>query len=156
MGLYRKRGVWYFMKQFKGKKAQGCTGTTNKRMAQDLWEKKYLPSVLDGSFWAEPVIVPTMKEVIDRYMKNVSPSQKGHKRNSEIAPYFYEYLGGCPISDVTTTTFSDYKEKRLTGHPFRGHPFRGHRQAKKILLSKFFDFSFFYELPIILPMPFFL
>ena len=37
-----------------------------------------------------------------------------------------------------------------------GHPFRGHRQAKKILFSKFFDFSFFYELPIILPMPFFL
>ncbi len=124
MGLYRKRDVWYGIKQYRGRKAQCCLGTTNKRKAQELWEKKYLPSILDGSFWAppdEPVAEPSMREVIEDYMKYVSITQKktSHKRNQEIAAYWLEFLGDCPVSEVGEKA-ADYRDKRLAGEIIHG------------------------------------
>jgi len=35
---------------------------------------------------------PTMREVIEKYMLEISPTQKGHSRNTEIADHWYDFL----------------------------------------------------------------
>jgi len=136
MGLYKKRGVWYFCKQYGGRKAQGCLGTDRKTMAVELYERQHLPKILDGSWWKEPVAEPSMKEVIKKYMNEVSPMQKGHRRNLEIAQHFYDFFGDSLVSDVTTSKLSSYKARRLTGEIIYGRG-KGKRAGESTVKKEF-------------------
>ena len=120
MGLYKKRGIWYYSKQYQGRKAQGCLGTKKKQLALQVYDRTIVPRILDGSYWKKPPEEPTMKEVLQKYMNDVSPMQKGHKRNREIAAYFYDYFGSCLVSGVTVSHLAEYKAKRLTGQLVHG------------------------------------
>lgn len=136
MGLYKKRGVWYFCKQYGGRKAQGCLGTDKKTLAVELYERKHLPKILDGSWWDEPVAEPSMKEVIEKYMNEVSSMQKGHRRNLEIAPHFYDFFGDSLVGKVTTSRLSSYKAKRLTGEIIYGRG-KGKRAGESTVKKEF-------------------
>ncbi|MHB8883085.1 MAG: tyrosine-type recombinase/integrase [Thermodesulfovibrionales bacterium] len=134
----RRGGDWYYHKVFQGRNAQGSIGTDNKRLAQDLWEKNILPSILDGSYWLPKVVEPaesvqtvsepSMREVIQHYMKYASRIQKpsSHKRNQEVASYWMAFLGNCTVSDVGDMA-EDYREKRLAGEIIHGK----HKDAGK-------------------------
>ncbi|HET6513665.1 MAG TPA: site-specific integrase [Thermodesulfovibrionales bacterium] len=77
-----------------------------------------------------------MKEVIEKYMSEVSPMQKGHRRNLEIAPHFCDLFGDSLVSEVTTSRLSSYKAKRLTGEIIYGRG-RGKRAGESTVKKEF-------------------
>jgi integrase len=117
MGLYKKGNTWWFIKQYKGRRVEESLGTSNKKLAGEIYYEEKLPSILNGTFFelpeTEPTI-PTMNEVIEKYIREVSPVQKSHGRNQEIAGHFYDFFKDCLVSNVKPM-ISDYKAKRLLG-----------------------------------------
>jgi integrase len=113
MGLFRKGSVWWFIKQYKGRRVEESLGTGNKKLAERLYAEK-LPRIIDGSYFVQPARVPTVKEVIERYMREVSPLKKSHRRYEDIASHFYIFFGDCLMSYVKPM-LSEYKTKRLLG-----------------------------------------
>lgn len=115
MGIYPKGKVYWFIKQFKGRKVEKSLNTKSKREAEKRYSK-ILPTITDGSYFNKPEQVPTVREVIDRYMREVSPLQRGHQRNQAIHEYWTAFFGQeLLMSEVTKSLLSSYKAKRLTG-----------------------------------------
>jgi integrase len=119
MGLYRKGKIWWFIKQYRGHRVEESLGTESKKLAERLYAE-ILPTIIDGSYFEKQKRIPTMKEVIERYMTDVSPMQKSYSRNLEISGYWNDFFKDCLVSDVTTSLLSSYKAKRLTGDIVRG------------------------------------
>ncbi|MGD0283590.1 MAG: site-specific integrase [Dissulfurispiraceae bacterium] len=119
MGLFKKGKIWWFIKQYRGHRVEQSLGTENKKLAERLYAET-LPKIIDGSYFEEKKRIPMIKEVIQRYMTDVSPIQKSHSRNLEIAAYWNDFFKDCLVSDVTTSFLSSYKAKRLTGEIVRG------------------------------------
>lgn len=114
MGIYKKGNVYWFKKVHNGKKVEKSLEVRTRREA----EKKYadlLSQILSGAYFQTQEEVPTMMAVISRYMREVSPFQKGHQRNREIADHLVAFFEDKLISDVTVPVLSSYKAARLTG-----------------------------------------
>lgn len=115
MGIYLKGDVYWMIKQHKGRKVEISLYTKVKRQA----EKKYaeiLPTIIDGSYFEKPQEVPRVREVMDRYIREVSFLQRGHDRNQAIYEYWCDFFDENHLmSDVTKSVLSKYKAKRLTG-----------------------------------------
>jgi integrase len=114
MGLYKKGKVWWFIKQYKGRRIEESLGTSQKKLAERRYAEK-LPSILDGTYILKQRVIPKIREVINRYMREVSPLQKSHERNLEVASHWYDMLGDRLVPEVTTSLLSAFKAKRLSG-----------------------------------------
>lgn len=121
------------IKQHKGKKVEVSLYTKVKRVAERRFAE-ILPTIIDGSYFAVPKKVPTVREVMDRYMREVSPMQKGHDRNKAIYEYWCDFFGDCLLmSDVNRSLLSTYKAKRLNGELMHGKRKAGESTVKKEL-----------------------
>jgi integrase len=140
MGTYKKGNVYWMIKQYKGKRVERSLETPLKRVAEER-HAQIVSRIIDGSYFEVPetkeVEVPKMKEVIERYMCEVSPLGKSHGRNQIIAAHFYSFLGDCLVSDVKPM-LSAYKTKRLLGEIIYG---KGNgRKAGKSTVKKELSF----------------
>lgn len=113
MGIFKKGNMYWFIKQHKGKRVEESLSTDNKRLAEKFYAEK-LTAILDGSYFVRKED-PKMSEVIDRYMTEVSPFQKSHERNAEIAEKFKIFFADTPLSEISVSLMSSYKTRRLTG-----------------------------------------
>ena len=132
MGIYKKGNIYWFHKVWKKKKFEESLGTKNRKLADKRYYTEILPAILSGTYGKTAVSVsepiettqkppePTMREVIDKYMTEISPTHKGHKRNVEIATHWYAFFGDCCVSDVTKSKLATYKAKRLSGEIIHG------------------------------------
>lgn len=118
MGVYRRKdGTYWFIKQYKGRKAEESLHTKLKALA----DKRYaeiLPKIIDGTYFEKPKqsAVPTVKEVMDRYIREVSPQQLAHHRNQAIYDYWLAFFGeNLLMTEVTKSRLSTYKARRLNG-----------------------------------------
>lgn len=119
MGLYKRGKTWHCSQVINypdGRKdrIRQSLETTNRGIAERNY-RAFLNSLEDGSYFKKAVTIPVMKEVIERYMKEVSPLQKSHSRNKEIYLHWVTYFGDLLASEITTSLLSSYKAKRLTG-----------------------------------------
>lgn|GEM_PF-1323943 len=136
MGIYKKGNLYWFKKIWKGRRFEESLGTRNKKKAQEDYEEK-LEQIRKGTYkkseetrltpgnpeslgalGAQPV--PTMREVIEKYMLDISPTKKSHKRSQEIAAHLYDFLGNCLVAEVTKSKLTEYKSKRLKGEIIYG------------------------------------
>lgn len=114
MGIFKRGNVYWCKKVLKGRKVEESLNTRNRKLA-DRKFADILLKIEDGSYFEEPVTVPRIREVIDKYMSDVSPCQKSHQRNEEIAFHWYDYLKDCLVSDLTKSKLATYKASRLNG-----------------------------------------
>jgi hypothetical protein len=130
MGIYKKGEVYWFHKVWKKESFEESLETKNKKKAEDKYHGEILPAIMSGTYRktavSEPIKTPekpkepTMREVIEKYMTEISPTQKGQKRNVEIAAHWYAFFGDCSVSDVTKSKLATYKAKRLSGEIIHG------------------------------------
>ena len=135
MGIFLKGDVYWFIKQHKGRRVEQSLFTKIKREA----EKRYatiLPTIVDGSYFYKPqqIEVPTVMDVIKRYMREVSPQQRSHHRNQAICEYWISLFGEeALMTAVTKSKLSTYKAQRLNGEIKHGARQAGHATVKKEL-----------------------
>jgi integrase len=114
MGIYKRDNVWWMHKQHKGRSIQESLNTGIKKEA----EKRYadiLSTIIDGSYFAEPKRIPTVIEVMERYIKEVSPQHNSHHRNIEVKNHLRDFFGEALLMTDIKSALSSYKAKRLTG-----------------------------------------
>ena len=119
MGLYKRGKTWHYSlivnwPDGKKERIRESLETANKGIAERRL-RDFQNAIDDGSYFREAPVLVRMTEVIERYMREVSPMLKSCKRNEEIKEHWSDFLGDCPLSDVTTSLLSSYKAKRLTG-----------------------------------------
>lgn len=117
MGLYKRKDSQFYWMGFRinGKKVSESTGTTNKKLADQIHAKR-LVEIAEGK-WFGKVATPnvTMAEVLARYLKEVSPnlSPTTDQRNVQMVKNLEAFLGNSLIKDVTPSLVSRYKANRL-------------------------------------------
>lgn len=134
MGIFPRGDVYWFIKQHKGRRVEESLHTKIKRQS----EKRYseiLPTIIDGSFFTKPkhIQVPKVSEVLDRYIREVSPPQRGHSRNKAIYEYWIAFFEEDLMTEVTKSRLSTYKAQRLNGEIIHGKRKAGESTVKKEL-----------------------
>jgi len=133
MGIYLKGNVYWMIKVHKGKKVERSLYTSKKREAEQRFSE-ILPTIIDGSYFEQPKLMPTVQEVMDRYIKEISPQHLGHHRNIALYEYWCSFLGdGLTMDKVTKSLLSKYKAQRLTGELKHGKRMAGESTVKKEL-----------------------
>ena len=85
--------------------------TTNDAVAEKR-VREIRNSIDDGSYFLK---IPTMREILDRYVLSQTLGHEGCERELDIASRFYSYFESDLVSKVTTSKLSDYKDDRLDG-----------------------------------------
>ncbi|MBI4822817.1 MAG: site-specific integrase [Nitrospirae bacterium] len=113
MGLYRRGKIFWFSIKYKDKRIQESLKTEKKKIAEKLYAK-VLADIIEDRYFEKPKDI-TLNEVIDRYMREISPmlSPSSHERNNQIAAHFKSLFGNCLIKDVSPSLLSQYKAERL-------------------------------------------
>lgn len=117
MGLYRREGTkfYWFSYQINGRRFTETTKTTNRKLAERIYAKR-LADLAEGKGFLNAIPSKvTMSEVLDRYMKEVSPtlSPSTDFRNSQIVKNLKAFFGDTLIQDVHTSNVSTYKANCL-------------------------------------------
>lgn len=117
MGLYKRKGSQFYWMSFRvnGRRIFESTETTNKKLAGKIHAKR-LTEIIEGKWFEKKTSsTSTMGEVIERYMKEVSPNlaPTTHVRNGQMAKTFMGFLGQYPLKDITPSLLSQYKAKRI-------------------------------------------
>lgn len=121
MGLYRRKdsNVWWFTITYKGKRIREPLKTDNKKLAERVYAK-ILIDMVEDRYFEKPDSV-AMAEVIDRYMKEISPLREGsHERNKQTVKHLKAFLGETLLENVTPSLLSQYKSLRLQTHTKKG------------------------------------
>lgn len=81
-----------------------------KRAAQD-WAARAEAEILDAPRIAAAT---PFKDVLDRYMREVSPAKRGHRWETlQITRLMRDPLASKRISDLTTADFADWRDRRM-------------------------------------------
>jgi integrase len=117
MGLYKRKDSQKYWMSYKVdyKRYSESTGTANKKLAEQIYAKR-LTDAIKGK-WFNKTSIPdiTMAEVLDRYMKEVSPNlaPSTHFRNSQVIKTFKAFFGDTLLKDVSSSVVSKFKAARL-------------------------------------------
>jgi integrase len=66
MGIYKKGGVYWMIKQYKGKRIERSLETKVKRIAEERYAK-IVSEIVDGNYFNNQIKNRTLREMIDRY-----------------------------------------------------------------------------------------
>lgn len=113
MGLYKRKDSQFYWMGFRinGRKKSESTGTTNKKLAEQIHAKRLIEIAEGKWFGKESVPNVTMGEVFDRYLKEVSPNlaPSTDARNIQMVQNLRGSLGKVLIKDATPAVISKYK-----------------------------------------------
>ena len=102
MGLYKKRKVWWFIKQYQGRRIEESLGTENKRLAEKFYAEK-LTRILDGSYFQVSARDKTLQELIARYESEYTEHKSYYSkaRDKSIFKSLKEFFGeNCALADI--------------------------------------------------------
>jgi len=117
MSLYKRKDSSFYWISFRinGRKLCASTKTSNRKLAERIHAQKR--KELTASKWIEKIAIPKtpLKELMDRYMKEVSPSLSPTTdfRNSQIIKNLKAFFGNVRIGDIKSSTVSAYKAHLL-------------------------------------------
>ena len=113
MGLSKRNKVWLMSFMYQGRQIRRSTGTTDKRLAENILAKVRL-QIAEGRFFeTKEEQTRTFKEMMDRYLKEraVLKAPKSHQRDCQalnLLPVF----GGKVLADITPKLLAGYKAQR--------------------------------------------
>lgn len=117
MGLYKRDGsqFYWMSSRVNGKRVFESTETANKKLAEKIYAKRLTEITKGKWFQKKPVSNLTMGNLLDRYLKEVSPhlSPSTHDRNGQMVKNLKAFLGGYLLNDVSPSVVSQYKAKKV-------------------------------------------
>ncbi len=117
MGLYKRKDSQFYWMSIKvdSKRYSESTGTANKRLAEQIHAKR-LTDAIEGKWFSKTTIPDvTIAEVMDRYLKEVSPNLAPSTdfRNCQVVKTLKAFFGNTLLKDVTSSLVSKFKAERL-------------------------------------------
>lgn len=116
MGLYRRGKIWYYRLYVDGREIRRSSRTSNKNLAQMLFNKKKL-EIAQGRLGIEPKRVKiTFQEMANLYLEVYAKSHKkprSYKRDTVSLKQLNRAFGNRQLSHVEPLAIEQYKTKRL-------------------------------------------
>jgi integrase len=113
MGLYKRKDSRFYWMSYRvdGKRISVSTETKNRQKAEQIYAKVINDVREDKWFGYSVDQTVTMAEVLDRYMKEVSPNLAPTTdfRNSQMVKNFKAFFGDTLLKDVSSSVVSRYK-----------------------------------------------
>ena len=115
MGIYKQGGskVWWMSFTSKGKQIRKSTGSTSKKIAEDIYCKTQ-SQYLDGTALDIANKGRTLKDLIKRYLDEVTAGKKPTTQNDDrrYAQNWLDYLGDSSLDNITSDLISKYVQRR--------------------------------------------
>ena len=116
MPLYKQKNskVWWMSYCFRGRQMRKSTGTTNKKLAEEIYCKRKT-EVIEGTFLENSKgRNKTFKNLVDRYLEEVSVDKKPNSRRDDkmYARNWLLCFGDCFPNEITSDQISLYLQKR--------------------------------------------
>ncbi len=114
MGLYKRGGTWWMSLTFHGRRIRRATGTTNKRLAEEVLAK-VKTSIVEGTWFdvAEEKS-RTFGELLDEFVKDRSRRGRKMRFYDPIVSRLRGSFGDLTLDQVTLSRLRDYKDQRRT------------------------------------------
>ncbi len=116
MGLYKPKGskVWYFTYTHQKKRTRQCTGATNKKTAQKIFDE--VRNQIANGLYVPPSKREdrTLEEALERYLEEVTPSKKSATQRDDktYAKNLSRIFRKMLLKDISTDAISKYVLKR--------------------------------------------
>jgi integrase len=111
MGLYRRGHVWWMSFTVGGKPHCETTGTTNKRLAKKIWDRRYV-EIIEGRYRLPNANTPRLESFAQQFLASVvHPNTK--KRYTSSVGNLLEYFGDPPLAQITSEGIDEFKMARL-------------------------------------------
>lgn len=108
MGLYKRGKIYWFCIIHDGKRIQQSTGTSNKRLAENI-QSKIRTEIIEGKYFEkEKAKKITFSTMVAKYLKHHQKSRDVHTVK-RLLPVF----GDNALSEITTERIADYQFDRL-------------------------------------------
>ncbi len=114
MGLYKRGSVWWMTFMYEGGRVRRSTGTSDRRLAGDIFAKVRTQIVEGRFFETREEKQRTFKEMMERYLKEVSV-RKSHGsalRDRQCADHLLPCFGEMLLYQVTPKVLAEFKVKR--------------------------------------------
>jgi integrase len=109
MGLFKKNKIYYFAIMRDGRRIQRSTGSKNKKLAQEIYDKVYHEIVGGKWFKKEKARNKTFHQVWDRYEAKGYVKQRDKYTIKQLLPFF----GYKTLAEIETIDVEDYITERL-------------------------------------------
>lgn len=103
MGLFRVNKIWYFAVQRDGKRVQHSTGTSNKKLAQTIYENALSDIVKKKWFKNEKARTTTFRELWEHYQRKYKK-----QRDTTSIKHLLPFFGNMKLSQITSEDIEDY------------------------------------------------
>jgi integrase len=108
MGLYQKRGIWYYTFTHQGRRYQGSLKTKSKRLAEKLYHK-ITTEILEGEYFDRAKARKyTFQDLAERYMQCYQ-----RQRDPRTIKYLLPVFGHLRLSEITPQLIAKYRADRL-------------------------------------------
>lgn len=141
MGLYRRSDskVWWISFCAGGKQYKRSTGTENRKIAENILAK-IKTQIIEGKFFdVDQSKQHNYEEMMEKFMKEYAPTKKitTQERYVHALKHLDIFFGGLTLADITSSSISDYVEKRKT----EGGAAHGTINREYSMLSKAFSLA---------------
>lgn len=103
MGLFKVNKIWYFAIMRDGKRVQGSTGSSNKKLAQAIYENALSDIVKKKWFRNEKARTKTFRELWEHYRRKYE-KQRDETSSKRLLPHF----GDMKLAEITSEDIEDY------------------------------------------------
>jgi len=114
MGLVKRHNVWWMSFMYRGRQVRRSTGTTDKRLAENILCKVKV-QIAEGQFFeVREERERTFRELMDRYTKerSVGKSGKSAIRDRGALNHLLPVFGEMVLADMTPKLLAAYKAQR--------------------------------------------
>ena len=115
MGLFKRGSVWWISFIFQGRQIRKSTETTDKKLAQRVYDK-VKGAIAEGKWFEKlPGEENTFKELLEKYLAEysaVNKAPRSHIRDRSLGRHLTKFFGDYMIVEITPKIISEYKTKR--------------------------------------------
>lgn len=111
MGLFKRGTVWWMSFTCNGQHYRRSTETENQKLAKRILDK-VKGQIAEGKWFERlPGEDKTLKEMIEKYVKNCIPPRSKKPYNSNLQTLL-NFFGDCPLPEIKPERVNDYKTQR--------------------------------------------
>ena len=115
MALYKRGSVWWMRFTYQGKHYRKSTETTEKKLAQRIYDMTKGEIAEAKWFDRMPGEVKTFREMMEKYLSEYSARNKvpsSHIRDKGLAKHLLASFGDLTVAEIAPKIIADYKTKR--------------------------------------------
>lgn len=113
MGLYLRKGIYWFSISTERGRIRESTGTGNQKLAERIYAKK-LVEVQEGRYFDNALAKSkTFEDMMEKYFEKIHDKPSTLERKESALPHLQGFFAGYRLIDISGDVADSYKKSRL-------------------------------------------